>query len=199
MAFEMAKKNKFTLLIAVLAAVAVVVLAVWLAKRALSPKDDPEPQYDRMTNPEYQKVIEFEKAEQKRTMGEIARARQNLEEAKQANLEPEIIKELEDVVAAAENELALERERMLANLQREIWKEEHPEQVKTLDEFRAKQREAKIAIDEAQKRLDAAVAANAPDEETAAIKAEIEALVNNLAQLRTETDRKLHNLKTKTK
>ena len=196
----MTKKRKLILFLAVLAAIAVVVLAVWLAKLALSPKGDDEQQvYDRMTNPEYQKVIEFEKAEQKRTMGEIARAKQNLDEAKQANLEPAIIKELEDAVAAAENELELERERMRANMQREIWKEEHPEQAKVLDEFRAKERETMAAIDAVQVRLDAALAANAPDEETTALKAEIEALVAKLAQLRKDADRKLHNLKNKNK
>lgn len=194
----MNKKQKY-ILIAVLAAIVAIVLAVYFAKCGVSsPEGEDEIEsYDRMANPEYQKVIEFEKAEQKRTMGEIARARQNLDEAREAKLEPEIIKELEDAVADAEKKLELERERMRANFRREVWKEQHPEQVKMLDDYRAKERETMAAIDAAQKRLDAAVAANAPDEETSAIKGEIDALVKNLAQLHNDASRALRNFKNK--
>lgn len=191
-------RKQIIFLIAALAAIAAIVIALFCAKRrAPTPQEQEEAQYDRMTDPEYQKMLEFEKAAQQRTMGEIARARQNLDEAKQAQLEPEIIKELEDEVAAHERELELERERMRANLQREIWKETHPEQVRAVDDYRAKEREIMAEIDAAQKRLDEAVTAGADGEQTAALKAALDALVAKLEENHRAASRTLRNFKNK--
>lgn len=191
-------RKQIIFLIAALAAVAAIVIALFCAKRgAPTAQELEEAQYGRMVDPEYRKMLEFEKAEQQRTQGEIARARQNLEDAKQAKLEPEIIKELEDEVAAREKDLELERERMRANLQREIWKETHPEQVRAIDDYRAKEREIMMAIDEAQKRLDEAVASGATEEQTAALKAELDAQVAKLEENHRDASRALRNFKNK--
>lgn len=192
------KLKKTILAIAVIAVVVAAVLAVlWLRQKPSESQEPEDAAYDRMTNPEYQKMLEFEKSEQKKTMGELARARQNLEEAQQANLEPEVIQELEEVVTAGEKELELERERMRANLRREIWKEQHPEHVRVMDDYRAKEAKIMADLDAAQKRLDAAIAEGASDSDVAALKGAVDELVAKLAENHEEAEKALRNLNNK--
>ncbi len=190
----MSSKTKFWILAVIAAAVAVVV-AVLLLKKGDAPVAEPEePTYDRTASPEYKKLMDFEKAEQKRTMGEIARARQNLEEAREAGLETEVLKELEDAVAAGERQLERERARMRDNVRREIWKEMHPEHIKVLEENTAKEREIMAQLDAAKKRLDDAVAAGAGADETAALKQDVDALVAKLIENHQAADAALRKL-----
>lgn len=193
----MTKKTKLLILAAVAVVVAAVVVALFLCRGGSAQAPEETPAYDRAHSPEYRRIMEFEKAEQKRTMGEIARARQNLAEARDAGLEPEVVKELEGAVASAENELELERERMRANLRRELWKEQHPEKVKVLDDFNATQRSLMAEIDAAQKRLSDAKAQGAADEAMAALKGEVEALVKKLADSQNAADQELRKLSNK--
>lgn len=194
------KKKTIVMLAAIAAAVAAIVVGVLMKMRGgvpASPEEAEQLRYDRTANPEYQKLMEFEKNEQKRTMGEIARARQNLEEAMEANLEPEIIKELQDAVDAGEAELERERTRMRANLRREIWKEQHPEQLKVLEENNAKEREIMAELDAAKKRLDDATAAGASAEELAGLKKNVDSLVARLVDNHNAADAKLRELSSK--
>ena len=193
----MTKKTRLTILAAIAVAVAAVVVLLLLRRGAEADRTPPAPKpavYDRSQNPEYQRIMEFEKAEQRRTQGEIARARQNLAEAKQAGLEPEVVKELEDAVSAAERQLELERERMRANLRRELWKEQHPEHVKVLQKNRADEIAIMAEIDAARERLGSAKAAGAAADETAALEAEIEGLVKKLAENHLAADKTLREL-----
>lgn len=187
-------KKKLLMLAAIAVAVAAIVVILLLRKGGDALVAPETPTYDRSQNPEYQKVMDFEQKVQARTMGEIARARQNLAEAQQAGLEPEIIKELESEVEAAEKQLALDRERMSANIRREIWKEQHPEHIKVLEQNRADEMSIMAAIEDAQKRLDAAKASGASGDDTNAISNEIDALVKKLVENHQAADKKLMEL-----
>ena len=187
----MTKKTRLTILAAIAVVVAAIVVLLLLRKGGETPPAPEEPAYDRSQNPEYQKIIDFEQKTQARTMAGIARARQNLADAQQDGLEPEIIKELEAEVEAAEKQLALDRERMNANIRREIWKEQHPEHVKVLEQNRADEMSIMAQIADAQKRLDAAKAQAASDEEIARLSAELDELVKKLVENHKEADKKL--------
>ncbi len=190
----MSRKTKIVLLVVAAAAVAAAILAALWMRRGESAAEPETAIYDRMKNPEYLKMLENEKAAQRKTMGEIARARQNLEEAKEAKLEPEIIKELEDAVAEAEKNLELDRARMRDNLRRELWKEQHPEHVKTLDEYRAREAATMAEIEAAKKRLADAEAEGAGEDRKAALKAELDALVKKLAENHNTAEQTLRSL-----
>lgn len=193
----MSKKTKTILMLLAIAAVAAIVAVLLLRKGEPSPQEREDAVYDRMQNEEYRKILDFEKAEQKKTMRELARARQNLEEAREAKLEPEVIKELEAVVLEEEKNLELERDRMRANLRRELWKEQHPEQVGIIDGHRAREAELMAQVDEAKKRLEDAKAAGASADEVAALKGDLDALVARLAENHNEAEAALRKLNNK--
>lgn len=190
----MTRKTTFAIIILAVAA-AVVLVLLWMRRGSSGSADDAG--YNRMQSPEYARIMEFERGEQRRTMGELARSRQNLDEAREAGLDPEVVKELEDAVAAGERQLELERERMRANLRREIWMEEHPERVKAIDAYRAKEAEIMAQIDDVHKRIDAAKAAGAPADELAALEGEAKALMQKLAENHAASVEALRNLNNK--
>lgn len=154
--------------------------------------DEPEvPPYDRIKNPEYLKLLEQEKKQQQKSMGELNIARRNLEEAKKAKLEDAVVKELEEAVAAAENKVELDRQRMMANLRREIWKESHPEILGLIDEYRAFEADMMKKIAASEKAVEELKAAGAPAEAVAAAEAETGKLVKQMLARGEEVNEKI--------